>query len=358
MKSLRSHDPHRQINVPGSGLFRGFLVSRSLLIFSLLLSYPAFAQSSECGVLREFSGDVRLMDSSMSHLSDTQNSASLPCGSWISVGVGWARIRHQNGAELRLGEQTFVQLKDSKELDQVLLYKGEVWAKFGDGVGELRMASAIGRARLTQGKAILISKSDEDETQLVVLEDSATLENRLKPGRKAVVHAGEASSLNFKLSRVIPSEPSALSVASVKPKLVELRLSENDQTNAIQSIIHRKERDLVAEMVDSNGSGASGTSQTPKRSLASVPNPEKEKNYVRHPASEHDKELRQEWVKKLVGGAPVEDSILTPDQNYGRSQKVQVEVNDPEAKQKKALQKDEEIEKKRLIEDLSRIRMD
>ena len=84
------------------------------------------------------------------------------------------------------------------------------------------MITPNARARLERASAIVIYSAGDEESQLITLEDEASLENRFEPSRKMTVKQGEASSLNFTLLRVVPSAPRAIAQASLRPHLVAL----------------------------------------------------------------------------------------------------------------------------------------
>ncbi len=313
-----------------------------------------------CGVLEAFTGDVQILDANRTHLITATSRANLPCGSWVSVNQGWAEIRHQNGPRIHLAKQSFVQLPDFRtdplfKGDHIVLYRGEIYAEVGDGEEEFRIVSSIGRARLKNTKVILLLNQAHEETQLIALQNSATLENRFETNRKVKIQAGEETSLNFKLLRVIPALPSAISVSSLKPKLNELGVPENDRIEAIRAVLRRQGRTFPEHPRDLPVDDAEPEE---KDDPSRKPAKEKTGSYLRHMPEKEDQMLHSYWVTKMAGGQQVGEKILYPDKFYGKSQRIRVEVLDPAEKLNKKLQKQEEVEKKHLMEELSQIRVE
>jgi len=310
-------------------------------------------QAAPCGILENFMGDVQILDASRTHLIDATHRAAIACGSWVSVNEGWVQIRHQNGPHLHLGRQTYVQFSLRHDAtspesypesqDQLTLYRGLIYVQAGGGEEEFRILSASGRARVKHGKIIFLFNSKENESQLIALENSATLENRFESNRKVTLQAGETSELNFTLERIIPSLPKAISIASLKPKLADLRILESDQSDAIRTALRRQSRKFASSFLVNSAD----------RKVAS-----ELKNYNRHQTDSEDPELRAYRVQKMVGGETVGERILFPDKYYGRSQKIHVEVEDPAAKLNLRKRAAEELEKKRLIDELSQIKVE
>lgn len=341
-----------------------------------------------CAVLRAFDGQVQILDSERSHLTNAKPKLPLPCGSWVSVIQGWATIQHQNGARIQAGNETFLQIlsvnsrsknSSKKDLlskdpmllgDHLILYRGQIFAAAEDGVKELRIVSPVSRVRLKEGKVLFLSRDGDDEAQLIVLHNSASLENRFEPSRKVKVKEGESTTLNFKLQRVIPTIPQAVSVASLKSHIYSLQLAEDDESQAIRSAVQRSQRKFASELPDTHEDKKSTKEdlKTPekfatKNSNTASRNPASSsgsKAYLRHePNSPSEGELHKHWVDKMVGDAGVGEQILFPDKFEGRSQKVHLDIDDTIGSRSQhpphRLQKQEEAEKKRLIHELSQI---
>ncbi len=311
---------------------------------------PQVSASPPCAVLDNYDGEVQVLDSSRTFLVDAAPHVGIPCGGWVSVKTGWASVRHRDGYFVQVGANSFAQFQESNtdghdSGDQVVLYRGEIFAQSGDGSGELRVVTADARARVSQGSMIVLYNHGQNETQLIALENQASLENRFETSRRIAVHAGEASNLNLKLLRVVPSLPRTASIASLKPVFADLHLSDQERSYAIAATRKREEREMASSLEGSHGAN---------RGLAS----EKSSDYSRNKADKEDAALHAYWVKKMVGGQSIGESILYPDQYYGRPQKVHVIVDDPAMKLNKSFQRKENEEKHRLIEELSQIRAD
>lgn len=357
-------------------------MSRRRLLLLFLCTAPAFASpkappetksatpefKAPCAVVKNHEGVVRILDSTRTQLIGTEPQTGVPCGSWVSIEDGWIELKHQNGPTLHLGPHSFAQLT-APHGDQVVLFRGQIYAKVADGNPEFRMVSQVGRARVKKGKVILVADHVENETQLIVLENTASLENRFQTSRKVAVRSGEASSLHFKLMRVIPSSPAAVSVASLKPKLVELQVPDKVQDQAIEFAMNRHEKSILPhpetpmEGADENHAVAHAPSiNVGSRTLASksAPQAEPQAEIERESKAKEESNLQKTLIEKTTGGAPVSRGILFPDPFYGKTQKIHVHLEEPQPSKKFRYKKqeEEEAEKKRLMNELSRIRTD
>lgn len=314
-----------------------------------------------CGVLDSFSGDVQVLDPSRERLISLSLKTALPCGSWVATNQGgWAQLRHETGPIVMMGPDTLVQLlqftpETSAALtekladptstqtsmnDHLTLYKGEVYAEVGGGMGEFRIVSPTGRVRLDHARVIVAFTQEEDKTQLISIEDRASLENRFEPSRKISVRSGEITELDFKLMRVMPLLPQPVSSASLHPMLVELRVSEREQTIAEAAINKARNRRLAG--LPPKGDHVVRTQES----------------YMRHASDAEDMQLRSRWVRKLAGGDPGAEKVLYPEKDSGRLRKVKVEVTDVETRFKKQGQKAEQLEKQKIMHELSQIRVE
>ena len=165
------------------------------------------------------------------------------------------------------------------------------------------------------------------------------------------VQAGEASSLNFKMMRVVPVHPRAVSVASLKPKFLDLRMDERLQARATQAARAREERRFASNL--ESPASASNTVRRPASEYGG------DTSSARHEAEKGESAiLHAHWVKNMVGGQEVGEHILHPDKFYGRPQRVKVDVDDVSPHSMSKQEKQEEAEKRKLIEELSLIRED
>jgi hypothetical protein len=231
---------------------------------------PGHVADVPCAVLDAFSGRVQVLDAARTHLIDAVPAAGVPCGGWVSVETGWAELHHRDGFKMHLGAKSFAEFPESnpdgKHLgDHVVLYRGEVYGLAPGGSGELRMITANGRSRVTRGSVVLVFDVDEDETQLIALHGASTLENRFEWSRRIRVSAGEASALNFRLLRVVPTAPRALAAATLAPRLVGLHVEEKESDTAVVAAKERQERVLASELVDAGPDGVSDDAGPPTR---------------------------------------------------------------------------------------------
>ncbi|MBC7691704.1 MAG: hypothetical protein H7222_08025 [Methylotenera sp.] len=217
---------------------------------------PPHAARTVCAVLEKFEGEVQILNSDRSELIDTQPESTVACGNWISVGQGWAIIRHAQGYRFHAGNETFIQIQDlqaadNAEHDHLLLFKGQLSAYAGKGMGELHVASANGRARITNGTGVLIFDSEKVETQLIALDQPISLENRFfatTATSRITLRAGEASVLKLSSARLIPSTPKALAISALRSKLQELQLGESFQDSVTAVAQKRADRKLASEL--------------------------------------------------------------------------------------------------------------
>ncbi len=313
-------------------------------------------ESSLCGVVEDRVGQVQSLSADRSRFSDIVPKKGITCGSWISVIQGWVRIRHSGGAIIQLGPESFAQFIDPHndaefKGDQLIFYRGQILAEVANGSTELKVVSPVARARVKNGKVLFYSRLSDDEAQLIALKNTATLENRFSPRPKIVVKAGEATSLNLKLQRVIPTLPKAVSVASLKPMLYVFKLDENERSEILELARKRQSRKFASDFATLNEKSESKG----QRGLAST---KTGSDYRRHEPSELEPVLYEHWVNRMVSGDRTGEKILFPNKIQDVSQKMRLMVSDPEETSKKKIQKVELEEKKRLIEELSRIRIE
>jgi hypothetical protein len=376
----------RNQNSKNSALFIGYFTAIWLIVnaiehsaWALEAATPQLA-SVPCALLENFGGDVEVLDPSRTRVVSTSKTIGIPCGGWVSSGQdGWAIIRHRDGHELRVGAGTFLEIPENQDSaqntgkltsDQVVLYRGEMFATTEGGAGELRVITANSRVRIKRGTALINFSPTEQDTQLVALDAPASLENRFETEKKVEVKAGESTSLNFKLLRVIPSFPKAISIASLKSKLAQFRIGEKDQTKIYETAQARAERRMAADLSNEDKQEAPAEHADEKpgyqektmsdRRIASASTrhgPKRNYSYSRTPVnSEEAAALKARWVKKMTAGEDVGEKILYPDKFYGKPQKVKLLISDPAEKINARKHQTDDAEKRRLIEELSQIR--
>jgi hypothetical protein len=305
---------------------------------------PPASAPRACGVLEAFGGTAQLLDSSRNLLLQTSPGAMIPCGSWLSVDQGWARVQHRDGHRIAVGSDTFVQFRDQGET--AVLFKGQIHVDAADGGPAFQALTANARARLARGRAILVFSPYDEESQLIAVAGQASLENRFQPARRITVRAGEATSLNFKVLRVVPSTPRIVALSSLRQKLADLHLTERELVQAMESARERAERRLVvaapsaARPLEEGGHAVIA----PRRAPAG--------DYRRHLPAPDDAKARGRWLSHLTGGAGAEP-LLHP----GRA-RAKPRIVDPLADEHRRRERDEAAEKRRLMEALSRIESD
>jgi len=323
---------------------------------------PGAEQAPVCAIISSFVGQISIMDANRTKTVEPERKMVVGCGSWISVVSGSLHLKHRDGHNLTVGAGSFASLGTEK--DQVLLYRGSVYAEVSPGAPELRMISANARAKIRQGTVVLVYNDELEDSQLITLDKTAALENRFIEDKRMIVKAGEASSLNFKLLRVIPSAPRAVSQASLKSVLVTLNLDLREQKHLARSAEARQGRRPASFAILSHDPERSADSATSETAIARRKHKEQEQvTYMRHRPSEVDEKLKGHWVQKFVGGTPIGDK-LTGQTASSRKGEVSVSVSSPGGKPNgrkpaglffKPKQTVEEEEKQKLIDELRQL---
>ncbi|MGK5083326.1 hypothetical protein WDW37_08460 [Bdellovibrionota bacterium FG-1] len=346
-----------------------------------------------CAIIQNITGEADILDSSRTHLLPTAKQAPVPCGGWVSLKSGAIELHHRDGQRIHLGQGAFAQFTENNpdgqaSGDHVVLYRGEAYVHAPKGTPEFRIITTNARASVGDGGSMIVVYSrEDDETQVITLRGTSKFQNRFETSREVVVHAGESTSLNLKLQRVVPSIPHALGVAALRPKLAELRVPTYERETAKQNVTDRQERTFAAELVideteeevaarlaanrklpgASKPGGRNPASMAPtiREEIQAKARKVKAKEYSRDdagwtdPAEEVDRTetksagttLRDHWVNRMVAGAPAGEKILFPKKKFGKGKRFGVDVKDMD-------RNSPDREKHRLIDELSRIRED
>lgn len=307
------------------------LVCSFFFIFFTIYPLKAGCAKTEslCAVLEGFQGDLEILDSDRKSLILPVKKKGIPCGAFLSIQLGWASLHHKNGSFFRMSSETFIQVRAEKDED-LAIFQGRVYMDVHHGNPPFRALSPVGRVRLSHGKALVVvrSESGTNQTQLIALENFATLENRFEPDPKVKVSAGEMTELNFKWVRVIPSAPTLVSVASLRPHLTELQLSFQEQIKMMDAITrHRGEKVIQRKIAN----------ETPAPLQSSE-------------SSEDAPPGEVKIMEKLVGGDPKMLNILSVEMNQKQFKSGQFQIIDPEASKDR---KEVKEEKKRIIDELN-----
>jgi hypothetical protein len=306
-------------------------------------------QGPPCAVVEKFGGDLQILDATRTRLEDPRRGAAIGCGGWISVARGWILLKHQGGAQIRLGAQTFARLKDGE--DQLVLHRGEVHLSGGHGRGGLRAITPNARITLSRGQALVIYSAEEEESQLITLEGSAAITNRFATHKPVVVSSGEGSSLNFKLLRVVPSAPRAVAIAAVRKHLASLKLEGKGRDEAVASVQKRLDRKFASRhRVVKDGE------EVPRRAPASAGG-----SYVRHKAKDANEDFIRRTMARKVAGDEGSGELLAPRREPAGKLKGRAVVVDPgmdssPSQEDERVALEEAAEKQRLIEELSKIK--
>lgn len=307
-------------------------------------SAAPLAQVPVCGTLSDFDGKIQLLDASRSFVIDTEPNAAVPCGGWVSVQTGWATVKHRDGYRLQIGAGTFLQLARPDEADPLVLYRGQFQLESGQGSDEVVVLTANARIRQKAGRSIVIYAEGREETQLIAIDKVATLESRFEKDTAVAVRSGHVSALNQKAMRVLPTAPAILPIAQLQVKLKDLALTPKLQRESVYLARQGQERRI------------NDTRQS-RRPAGLVFEAE---SYVRHKSRPEDAALKEKLEERIVGGAEARKALLTPRRPAARglqSAKVSV-MEDPLVGLERRRKADDDREKARLIEALSRIRQD
>ncbi len=296
-----------------------------------------------CGTLETSNGDLQILDSIRTQLMESLPGSGLQCGAWISVAPGegnWAVIRHRDGITLHVAGGSFVALTPGEE--QVVLYRGEVFGRADGGTPELRVVTANARVRVGNGMALIGYSQAAEDTQVISLEGSARIENRFVTPSQILVREGEASSLNFKLLRTVPSTPRAIASLDLRSKLKAFPIDDRIHSMAVKAAFQRNERKFASTFEEE----AKRKAPAPQRAPASDP-------VAAARAEAHRQKLRAHWVGKIVGGSPMTEQEFS----RGPARKpAAAAVEDTEARYVARKKADEMKEKKRLIEEISKLK--
>lgn len=329
------------------------LGSKALLavVLSVALLPVAHAKSTRdsdgkipCAVIENASGLVQVMDPSRTQLLDADPKTPIDCDGWVSVTKGWVSIVHRDGFKIQLSAQTFAQFPENntdgkRSGDPVILYRGSLHARTGGGSGELRVVTANARTRTVNGSAIVVFNESDEETQLLALEGESAIENRFHAAARTALGSGEASNLNFKRMRILPSIPNPMAVASLRFKLVEFKLPEKEVSLALQLAKERQERKFTA-------------ASAAQRKIASS----SVKPVVKAKPKQSSKWVSEHLSRKLAGGMSGGDRILFPEKTITPAHTPQLKIEDPSFNSAKKAELDRE--KQRLMEELSQLRFD
>ena len=304
--------------------------------------------TAPCGVVQTFQGDVQVLDANRTEILETRPKSGVPCGGWVSVRGGQIEIRHRQGFEVRSAHDTFFELYDNQADErmtgehQVVLFRGKILIQKPMGTDVVRVLTPNGRVVVEAGTAVVIYNAQEEETQLISLEHSAVLENRFEQGSQVVANAGESTLLNYKLLRLAPSVARPVDVGSLKLSLLDLPLSAPEMKAAL---VRANERQMP--VID--------LSKTKSRALAAQTHGIKSE-YKKHKKTKFDKKLKDQWTRKLAGGAAQAEALLHPDTTHISARKQsRVWVEDVDPQPHPLTQMTSYQEKKRVLEELSKI---
>lgn len=315
--------------------------------------------STACALVGNFWGDVQVLNSTRTKLLDVKKNNTVNCGSYVSVNEGWIELKHREGGELRVGSDSLIRVNEEGSGDQFVVLRGYVLAKHFVGGGTLKVLTSQARANVKRAEALILVSDHEEESQMVVLKNRATLENRFEGGNPITVMAGEASSLQHRVDRLAPSTPKAVSIASLRGKLDTFGLPQKDLDPIYAAVKARNDRKF-AQFTPSKKQKEEGIGwDAPKvnRGIAST-----KESYVRHPDwdGEDTQTFEEQVARRLTGGDPTAEKLTRPDvpaperKLAGKISVVDQAAEEESAREREAKKKFDSG-KKKLIEDLRKL---
>lgn len=328
------------------------------------LAFPSntgLGSAVPCAVIDDFSGEPQVMDAARTRVIDPGKGAGIPCGGWISVESGWVKLSHRDGYRIHLGGGTFAQLPENNvdgkfSGEPLVLLRGQAYARVLDGSPELKVLTANARARVVRGGAIVVYVGAEEETQLTSVGGESWLENRFSSSDAIKLRGGESTALNFKLQRTMPTPPRAVAISSLASKLLELRIGGRDEQYALKTAQDREERKFAVDLRKEaskllGDEEAAATGRAP----ASARKTSRERRAEQEQAVREDNELMKGIAYRRLGGGHDAAELIT--KKGGRNPaSARISVDDPAERQRLKRQAAEEKERRRLIDELTRIR--
>jgi|GEM_PF-3486585 len=372
--------------------------------------------TASCARVRSFEGEVQILDDSRTRVREVRFGEGIPCGSWISATAGWLRIKHRDGWLASFSPGTFAQILNPPSLggDGLLLFRGQSYIINGNGAPELSVLTANSRVRLKDAAGVVAYIDSTEETQALSTRGTLHFENRFQDTRIVRVAEGESSNLNFHQLRVVPAEPSAVASAQIKKRLEDFRLEDQEVSAAVAVTRKRQDRKIASVLgtppvpVVAESEKDSGVKiHEDAHKLVVIENPEQmrkssretekpaaqerhpagvapgkaasdpgagllKSDYSRHPGvgPEQQEEIRTQLAEKVAGHGPVSEDMISPDEGSPESLRAPaaarsgggLKVTDPDSAQrapagqgKRNRISSEDAEKKRLLEELSRI---
>lgn len=308
-----------------------------------------------CAVVESLNGQVQVLSPDRHEILASIAHSPIPCGAWVAVQgeKSWVSIRHREGHSVHLAGESFVQVADHRiDGEHFVVLRGEVFGEAGEGAGELRVITANARARTVGGTFLLTYVVQSEDTQLVSIVKTSTLENRFEPGRSVLVKEGEASTLNFKLLRVVPSDPRAVAGATLKAKLENFPIDDNLMSQAVAAAYHRSER-RFASLINS---------PSKNRNPASIAASDQMDSDDEKPAGPTHKQvaeasaLKKHLIERVTGGTPEGAKLLarSPAALSSKKHSKTAESAEEQAAELEHNQlKEKEMEKHKLLEELS-----
>ena len=317
--------------------------------------------SPPCATIEVFNGEIDILDSKREKLLEIGLNKPISCLSWINIRNGWIEIKHMRGAILRIGPNSLFQIFPSSKIKSAknistfndiadgILYKGRVYSRIQIGDGGFITLTPNAVVSLESGVAFHSFDPLEEETQLVSVDHRSVIINRFEPSARVVVGPGEASSLNNKLMSTLPTDAKAVQPNSLKEQLSDFDLHPKE----LQALVKRVSSDVNRKFASVEN--ANQKKKTDKQVAKSTPD--------MYSAYEEDVEGRSIWVKKLTGDDTTSFNSVGAKRKPASSGAVQesdtqlVKIYEKSLKKgKRNKNKQEEDEKRRLIEELTKIR--
>jgi len=302
-----------------------------------------------CAILNHFQGDVKVLNDKRSEIIEVSLNSTIPCGSWISVREGWAEFLDRQGRSYYIGSDTFVEVfnpafeKQSAKKEHIVVYRGKMIIKSPSGVPAFIGSTANSLFEIENGMGLVSYNQGEEITQFVSLDSTAWIANRFVDGSKTKISRGEMSELNLKLLRVVPTDPSAVEIGSLRELLAGIPISDQDSKKIIRIAQARFDRKYAAHIAKK--------SKTPlNRSIASSDSDA----YDVHEKLENEEKIKAKWLDHITGGEPGAEKILFL-RNVS-SKQGSVSVQNASRGISSVEDRERVKEKKRILDELSSIK--
>lgn len=327
------------------------MLASALAETSATAAQPAPVEAAEpCATVTAAHGTSRVMDATRTILNDGERGVAVACGGWVMVSQGTLSLEHRDGYRMTFSADSFAQLNENNltghfDREALTLFRGQVMIRSPQGSPTFQGITPDGRVRLANATGLLIYATGDEETQLIALDGKSSLENRFLAEQRVTVAPGEVTSMSRKTARTMPSIPQAVAIASLRGKLDGLRVREADRDRYLARARTRADRTFA--------------SVVKPKAKAKHPLPDEVDSRARILAQKRSeaekKKIQAHVARRLAGGHASAEEIVFPSRFHGKEGRLELEVEDVAARYEQSQFAAEDLEKKRLIEELAHI---